>query len=65
MPPKQKVQLDKDAWAWTETTDYKNVTWKHINQAYRLNLTPCEKGSCKYVRNVDLVVVLFFPIFHY
>lgn len=49
MPPKQKVLLDKVAWQWADTVDYTEVTADHIKTAYRLNLTACERGSCKYV----------------
>ncbi|CAL1536634.1 unnamed protein product, partial [Lymnaea stagnalis] len=47
MPPKQKVQLDKGAWQWAETTDYTNVTEEHVKMAYRVNLSTCERATCK------------------
>ncbi|XP_059143217.1 ubiquitin carboxyl-terminal hydrolase 48-like [Physella acuta] len=47
MPPKHKVQLDKGAWQWAETTDYTQVTEEHVKMAYRLNLSTCERASCK------------------
>jgi ubiquitin carboxyl-terminal hydrolase 48 len=45
MPP--KLQLDKAAWQWAETTDPKDVTLDHVRTAYRLNLKPCAIGACK------------------
>ncbi|XP_071116349.1 ubiquitin carboxyl-terminal hydrolase 48-like [Haliotis cracherodii] len=45
MPP--KLQLDKAAWQWADTTDPHNVTQDHVNMAYRLNLKPCSQGTCK------------------
>lgn len=45
MPP--KLQLDKAAWQWAETTDPKDVTFDHVRTAYRLNLKPCAIGACK------------------
>ncbi|GFS01143.1 ubiquitin carboxyl-terminal hydrolase 48 [Elysia marginata] len=47
MPPKPKVQLDKGAWQWAETTDHTQVTEEHVKMAYRLNLSTCERGACK------------------
>ncbi|GFO08103.1 ubiquitin carboxyl-terminal hydrolase 48 [Plakobranchus ocellatus] len=47
MPPKLKVQLDRGAWQWAESTDYTQVTEEHVRMAYRLNLPTCERGACK------------------
>ncbi|RUS87343.1 hypothetical protein EGW08_004885, partial [Elysia chlorotica] len=47
MPPKPKLQLDKGAWQWAETTDHTQVTDEHVKRAYRLNLPTCVKGACK------------------
>ncbi|CAG5126299.1 unnamed protein product, partial [Candidula unifasciata] len=47
MPPKQKVPLDRIAWQWAESVDLSNLTAEHIRTAYRLNLSACERGSCK------------------
>ncbi|KAK6176967.1 hypothetical protein SNE40_015165 [Patella caerulea] len=45
MPP--KLQLDKEAWKWADTTEPDQVTNEHIKTAYRLNLKPCSQGACK------------------
>ncbi|XP_041378372.1 ubiquitin carboxyl-terminal hydrolase 48-like isoform X2 [Gigantopelta aegis] len=42
-----KLQLDKAAWLWAETTDPPNVTIDNVRTAYRLNLQPCQLGACK------------------
>ncbi|ESO85194.1 hypothetical protein LOTGIDRAFT_130809 [Lottia gigantea] len=45
MPP--KLQLDKEAWKWADTTQPDNVTDDNVATAYRIPVKPCLQGTCK------------------
>ena len=44
-----KVQQDKLAWQWAETTDPDNIETEHRESAYRIKLKPCTRVSGQYV----------------
>ena len=43
-----KLQLDKEAWHWTETTKPEEITAGHIEIAYRVHLPVCTQATCRY-----------------
>ena len=45
-----KVQQDKLAWLWAETTDPENISIDHRESAYRIKLKPCNRVSGQYVQ---------------
>ena len=44
-----KVQQDKLAWQWAETTDPDSISDEHRESAYRIKLKPCSRVSGQYV----------------
>ena len=45
-----KVQQDKLAWQWAETTDPDSINDDHRELAYRIKLKPCSRVSGQYVK---------------
>ena len=41
MPPIKKIDLDKQAWAWTESIQPHEIQRNHLESAYRLGLKNC------------------------
>lgn len=47
MGPMRKDVLDKQAWAWVDSTEPSSVTSEHVLKAYRIHLPECRPGSCR------------------
>lgn len=43
-----RIQLEKAAWRWVETVKPEDISQEHIELAYRVNLTACKRGTCRY-----------------
>lgn len=48
-----RLQLEKAAWRWVETVKPEDITQEHINLAYRINLTACKRGTCRWSINIS------------
>uniref|UniRef100_A0A672YF54 Ubiquitin carboxyl-terminal hydrolase 48 n=1 Tax=Sphaeramia orbicularis TaxID=375764 RepID=A0A672YF54_9TELE len=42
-----RLQLEKAAWRWVETVKPEEISWEHIELAYRINLPACKRGACR------------------
>ncbi|XP_076124826.1 ubiquitin carboxyl-terminal hydrolase 48 isoform X2 [Alosa pseudoharengus] len=42
-----RVQLEKAAWQWVETVKPEDIKNEHIEQAYRIALSACKRGTCR------------------
>lgn len=43
-----RIQLEKAAWRWVETVKPEEIKQEHIELAYRVNLSACKRGTCRY-----------------
>lgn len=42
-----RLQLEKAAWRWVEHVRPEDIRLEHIEQAYRINLPSCKRGTCR------------------
>ncbi|KAJ0023448.1 hypothetical protein NQD34_003347 [Periophthalmus magnuspinnatus] len=42
-----RLQLEKAAWRWVENVRPEEICLEHVELAYRVNLPPCKRGTCR------------------
>ncbi|CAL9705001.1 unnamed protein product [Knipowitschia caucasica] len=42
-----RLQLEKAAWRWVENVRPEDICLEHVELAYRVNLPPCKRGTCR------------------
>ncbi|KAI2659049.1 Ubiquitin carboxyl-terminal hydrolase 48 [Labeo rohita] len=42
-----RLQLEKAAWKWAETVKPEDITYEHIELAYRIAVAACKRGTCR------------------
>ncbi len=54
-----KLQLEKQAWQWAETTEPDQVNQTHVETAYRIHFKPCT-AACRFV--LDHIIAGFLKL---